>query len=79
MEADKNILQMKYARIVSLFAEQTGLSYVDALGIFYDSDLYQMMSQGIADMHCMGDEYLAEELKLELQEMNKNSIPFPEG
>ena len=29
MEADKNILQMKYARIVSLFAEQTGMSYFD--------------------------------------------------
>ena len=34
MEAGKNILQMKYAHIVNLFAEQTGMSYIDALGSF---------------------------------------------
>lgn len=65
MQADKTILQMKYARIVRLFAEQTGLSYEDALGIFYDSELYQLISHGIADMHCLSDEYLADELTIE--------------
>lgn len=59
MEADKTILQMKYARIVKLFAEQTGVSLDDALGIFYDSYVYRMMSEGIADMHCRSDGYLA--------------------
>ena len=38
-----------------------------------------MMSLEIADMHCLSDEYLAEDLKLELQEMNKKSTPFPKG
>ena len=56
---------MKYARIVRLFAEQTGLSYEDALGIFYDSELYQLISRGIADMHCLSDEYLADEQVIE--------------
>lgn len=65
MEADKTILQMKYARIVRLFAEKAGLSYEDALGVFYSSDVYAMMSQGVADLHCLSDEYLADEVAME--------------
>ena len=64
MEADKTILQMKYARIVKLFAEQTGISLEDSLEIFYDSYVYKMMSEGIADMHCRSDGYLAGLLSL---------------
>ena len=56
---------MKYARIVKLFADRMEMSYEDALDVFYDSDLYKMMSEGIADMHCLSDEYLADELILE--------------
>ena len=56
---------MKYARIVRLFAEQAGMSYEDALGRFYDSKTYDLISNGIADMHCFSDEYLADELLLE--------------
>ena len=40
----------------------------DALAFFYDSDTYMLMSEGVADMHCRSDEYLADELLLELQE-----------
>ena len=65
MEANPIILQMKYARIVKIFAEQTGLSYEEALGKFYDSQTYELISNGVADMHCFSDEYLADELLLE--------------
>lgn len=65
MEANPIILQMKYARIVKIFAEQTGLSYEEALGKFYDSQTYDLISNGVADMHCFSDEYLADELLLE--------------
>lgn len=65
MQANLSILQMKYARIVRLFAEQAGMSYEDALGRFYDSKTYDLISNGIADMHCFSDEYLADELLLE--------------
>lgn len=68
MEADKTLLQMKYARIVKLFAEQTGMSYIDALGVFYASVTYRLISEGVADLHCRSDEYLAEELRLEVEE-----------
>ena len=65
MEANKTILQMKYARIVPVFAKQAGLSLEEALDFFYDSYVYRMMSEGIADMHCRSDGYLAELLKEE--------------
>lgn len=65
MEANKTILQMKYARIVSIFAEQINLSLEDALDFFYESYVYRMMNEGIADMHCRSDGYLAELLKEE--------------
>lgn len=65
MQANATILQMKYARIVKMFAEQVGLSYEDALGKFYDSQTYDLISNGIADMHCFSDEYLTDELLIE--------------
>ncbi|MBD9246258.1 MAG: DUF3791 domain-containing protein [Prevotella sp.] len=60
MKANKTILQMKYARVVKLFAELSGLSLEDSLEVFYDSYLYKMMSEGIAYMHCRSDQYLVD-------------------
>lgn len=65
MEANKTVLQMKYARIVSIFADLTGINLEEALAFFYDSDTYRLISNGIADLHCRSDEYLVEELLLE--------------
>lgn len=73
MQADKTILQMKYARIVRLFADKLHLSYEDALGFFYDSETYRLISNGVADMHCLSDEYLADELLMEWNERRRNS------
>lgn len=76
MEANKTILQMKYARIVAIFAKETGLALEDALSFFYDSDTYQLISEGIADLHCRSDEYLADELMIEFREKDTSS-PTP--
>ena len=65
MIANQTILQMKYARVVRLFADQACLSYEEALEKFYDSNTYDLISNGIADMHCYSDEYLSDELLLE--------------
>ena len=65
MQAHPHILQMKYARIVKLFAQKSGISYEEALGKFYDSKTFELISEGVADMHCLSDDYLAEELMLE--------------
>ena len=45
MEANKTILQMKYARIVAIFAEETGVNLEDALSFFYNSDTYKLISE----------------------------------
>lgn len=42
------------------------------LPFFYDSDTYMLMSEGVADMHCRSDEYLADELLMELEENEVN-------
>jgi len=65
MNADPVLLQMKYSRIVALLAKRKNISLMDALTIFYHSQVYQLMSEGISDMHCMSDEYLVEELMME--------------
>lgn len=65
MEADKTLLQMKYSRVVALFAVQQGLSTEDALDFFYHSETYQELREGIADLHCRSDQYVADELAAE--------------
>ena len=62
------LLQKKYARIIACFAKQQGISLDEALDLFYRSEVYQLMREGISDMHCMSDLYLAEELRLEYEE-----------
>lgn len=65
MKANITLLRMKYGRIVELFAEWAGIPREEALSKFYDSKTYELISQGISDMHCMSDGYLAEELLIE--------------
>ena len=55
----------KYSRVIECFAKQQGLSLDAALDFFYHSQVYQLIRDGVSDMHCMRDMYLAEELKQE--------------
>lgn len=68
MMANPIFLQKKYARIIECFAKQQGISLDEALDLFYRSEVYQLMREGVSDMHCMSDLYLAEELRLEYEE-----------
>lgn len=67
MNADPILLQMKYTRIIDLFAKKADISLREALDFFYQSDEYDLISEGVADMHCMSDDYLAEDLLEEFQ------------
>lgn len=71
MNANPILLQKKYARIVELFAKENHISLGQALDIFYHSERYTLMSEGISDMHCMSDEYLVQELEEELKTPQK--------
>ncbi|MGI5948397.1 MAG: DUF3791 domain-containing protein [Lachnospiraceae bacterium] len=68
MKANPILLQKKYSRIIELFAKQQDISLDAALKFFYHSQVYQLVRDGVSDMHCMSDEYLAEELEIEYRE-----------
>ena len=68
MTANPILLQKKYSRVIAAFADRIGLSLDEALDFFYHSDVYRLVSEGVSDMHCMSDDYLAEELELEYRE-----------
>ena len=68
MTANPILLQKKYARVIECFAKQQGLSLDAALDFFYHSQVYQLLRDGVSDMHCMSDAYLAEELEQEYAE-----------
>ena len=40
------LLQKKYASVIECFAKQQGLSLDEALGLFYRSEVYQLMRDG---------------------------------
>ena len=68
MIADSTLLQMKYARIISLLAKKADVDEEKAMEMFYKSNTYILLSKGISDFHCMSDAYLAEEIMLEQKE-----------
>ena len=70
MIANPILLQMKYARIIDIFAKKAGISLEKALDFFYNSKEYDLINEGIADLHCMSDDYLADDLLKELKNEN---------
>lgn len=73
MNANPILLQKKYSRVIECFADRTGKSLDEALSFFYRSKVYQLVRDGVSDMHCMSDDYLAEELVLEYQEADRKN------
>lgn len=72
MNANPTLLQVKYVRVVDLFARQAGLTLEAALDFFYHSSTYQLVKDGVSDMHCMSDAYLAEDLQEEYESRSKH-------
>jgi len=68
MKANPILLQKKYARVTELFAKKIGITLDVALNFFYHSVVYQLMKDGVSDMHCMSDEYIAIDLEKEYKE-----------
>ncbi|MBE7055034.1 MAG: DUF3791 domain-containing protein [Ruminococcaceae bacterium] len=65
MMANPILLQKKYSRIVGMFAKNNNISLDKALDMFYTSQTYRLIDEGVSDIHCMSDAYLAEELETE--------------
>lgn len=64
---NETLLQMKYARVVSLLAETLNISQERALDLFYNSDTYGYLSRKMYHLHNMSDAYLVDEIIRELQ------------
>ena len=56
------ILEAKFARIISEISKMYNVSLDDAMDMFYNSETIQLMEEGVADLHCRSEKYLAEEV-----------------
>lgn len=74
MTANRNFLRKKYARVIEEYARTSGCSLDEAMDAFYRSLTYRLMRDGISDMHCMSENYLAEELADELAEKERERM-----
>ena len=61
-EAFHTILEAKFARIISAISELHNISLEEAMNIFYHSPLLPLLEDGVADLHCRSEHYLAEEI-----------------
>ena len=61
-EAYHAILEATYARIIEEMSKMYHITMEEAMDRFYSSDTLQLMEEGVADLHCRSDKYLAEEI-----------------
>ncbi|MST83524.1 DUF3791 domain-containing protein [Hallella mizrahii] len=64
---NKTILEMKFARIISLLAQRLNVPESKALRIFYETHVYQYMCDLEYHLHNMSDAYCVDEIMLELE------------
>lgn len=65
------VLDKKIARIITLYSKEHHVSLEEATDTYYTSITAQLIEDGVADLHCRSDKYLAEELWLEKQKVKK--------
>ena len=70
-EALHAILEAKYARIILAISELHDISLDEATEMFYNSPLLPLIEEGVGDLHCRSDKYLAEEIWYEAIETTK--------
>lgn len=61
------VMQSKYYGIVELLATRLHISSLQALDIFYNSEIYQRIIHRLGDLYLMSDAYIVDELIGELQ------------
>ena len=66
MIANRTLIGHKCDSVIKAYAKLEGVSLRKAFDVFYKSNLYVEIRDGISDMHCRSDGYLAEELLLEI-------------
>ncbi len=71
MNAHPVLLQKKIRPHYSRICRERKNIFRKCLGFFYKSELYQLISQGISDMHCRSDLYLIDELEEEYKDSQR--------
>ena len=66
-------LSAKIARIIQCISEMFNVTLEDATDIYYNSETANLIEEGVADLHCRSDKYLAEEVWLVYQETNQTT------
>ena len=59
---NETLLQMKYARVISLLAQRLGISDENAMAIFYNSKTYSNLNDLRNGLHNMIDPFLVDEI-----------------
>ena len=67
MTGKQILLQAKYARIIQCLSERYDVSLELAMEKFYHSNAFQLINDGVADLYCRSDLYLADEVALEYE------------
>lgn len=73
-EAYHCILESKYTRIIAEISQMHEVSLEQAMDIFYTSELLPLLEDGVADLHCRSDKYLAEEIWRDFTQDNKENM-----
>ena len=63
----------KYARVVTKLSERLGGSQLEALGLFYNSRLYPLLTDESYPLITMGDNYIVNELVVEINGSKKET------
>lgn len=62
-EDSKQIIKSNQcARIILCLSEMYNISIDEATDMYYQSETANMIEEGVADLHCRSDKYLAEEI-----------------
>lgn len=62
-EDSKQIIRSaQCAKIILAISDMYGISIDEATDIYYNSETANMIEEGIADLHCRSEKYLAEEI-----------------
>lgn len=56
------IKDAKYARIIKCISEMYNVTLKEAMDVFYHSDTATLIDDGVADLQCRSDKYLASEI-----------------
>jgi len=61
-ESKQTIRSAQCARIIVCISEMHNVTLNEAADIYYNSETANLIEEGVADLHCRSDKYLAEEV-----------------